>query len=45
MFIATIAMSLETLKLHSDYFTDYVLTSGKKSKGAIEFKGIMKELT
>ena len=40
-----LASSMELLKLHSDYFTDYSLTSGKSSAAITIFKSNMQALS
>jgi hypothetical protein len=45
LFDTTLATSIETLGVHTDYLTEYALTLGKTSQGVTNFKNNLQALT
>ena len=45
VFDTTLAFTLETLNVHTDFLTDYALTLGKSTQGVTNFKNNMQALT
>ncbi len=45
LFDTTLATTLETLNVHTDYLTDYALTLGKSTQGVSNFKNSLQALT
>ena len=45
LFDSTLAFSLESLSVHTDFLTEYALTLGKNTQGVTTFKNNMQALT